>query len=636
MHALLRIFRFTSALSRYYVAVALASILVTAGTIVVPFVLGAATDTAVAAVSGSLEVDVAVRRVILLAGAFLAIDFFSTTIDSLGGYAGDLMSQKMRSILSVRYFDKLLTLPQDYFDRELTGTITSRLNRSIMEVTNFVKNFANSFFTTLLTVIAVLIISFIYSPLLCLLLLIIFPIYMWLTALTSRRWQGLEAQKNEDIDVAGGRFNEVIGQIRVVKSFTRERGELAHFARHYEHAERLTANQSRHWHTMDFLRRMVMAIIFFAIYAIIFLRTARGQFSVGDMVILVQLVGMARRPVMSMSWIVDTTQHAIAGSRDYFEVMELTETERGQRPVLTGGAALPRGTAVTPNDAALTPNDDAAPARPLTARALHHDTVEIEPDVPAIRFENVTFGYGTDPDVLRDVSFAIEPGERVAFVSESGGGKTTLTSLLLGLYEPRAGHIELFGSDIAGLPLQQVRAAIGVVFQDPALFSGTIRENIAYGRPDATEEEILDAASRAHADRFIRRFAQGYDTVIGERGLKLSGGQRQRIAVARAMLKAAPVLVLDEATSALDTRSERWVQAGLEELMKDRTSIIIAHRLSTIASVDRIITLRAGRIDEVGSPAELAESGGIYAELLALQNDNSARAQRHLKRYGLR
>ncbi|MGJ9609492.1 ABC transporter ATP-binding protein [Actinotignum sp. GS-2025c] len=636
MHALLRIFRFTSALSRYYVAVALASILVTAGTIVAPFVLGAATDTAVAAVSGSLEVDVAVRRVILLAGAFLAIDFFSTTIDSLGGYAGDLMSQKMRSILSVRYFDKLLTLPQDYLDRELTGTITSRLNRSIMEVTNFVKNFANSFFTTLLTVIAVLIISFIYSPLLCLLLLIIFPIYMWLTALTSRRWQCLEAQKNEDIDVAGGRFNEVIGQIRVVKSFTRERGELAHFARHYEHAERLTANQSRHWHTMDFLRRMVMAIIFFAIYAIIFLRTARGQFSVGDMVILVQLVGMARRPVMSMSWIVDTTQHAIAGSRDYFEVMELTETERGQRPVLTGGATFPRGTAVTPNGAALTPNDDAAPARPLTARALHQKLVEIEPDVPAIRFENVTFGYGTDPDVLRDVSFAIEPGERVAFVSESGGGKTTLTSLLLGLYEPRAGHIELFGSDIAGLSLQQVRAAIGVVFQDPALFSGTIRENIAYGRPDATEEEILDAASRAHADRFIRRFTQGYDTVIGERGLKLSGGQRQRIAVARAMLKAAPVLVLDEATSALDTRSERWVQAGLEELMKDRTSIIIAHRLSTIASVDRIITLRAGRIDEVGSPAELAESGGIYAELLALQNDNSARAQRHLKRYGLR
>lgn len=629
MHALLRIFRFTSALSRYYVAVALASILVTVGTIIVPFVLGAATDTAVAAVSGSLEVDAAVRRVILLAGAFLAIDFFSTTIDSLGGYAGDLMSQKMRSILSVRYFDKLLTLPQDYFDRELTGTITSRLNRSIMEVTNFVKNFANSFFTTLLTVIAVLIISFIYSPLLCLLLLIIFPIYMWLTALTSRRWQGLEAQKNEDIDVAGGRFNEVIGQIRVVKSFTRERGELAHFARHYEHAERLTADQSRHWHTMDFLRRMVMAIIFFAIYAIIFLRTARGQFSVGDMVILVQLVGMARRPVMSMSWIVDTTQHAIAGSRDYFEVMELAETERGQRPVISNSATLPGGTAPSQND-------DAAPARPLTARALHQNVEEIEPDVPAIRFENVTFGYGTDPDVLRDVSFAIEPGERVAFVSESGGGKTTLTSLLLGLYEPRAGHIELFGSDIAGLPLGQVRAAIGVVFQDPALFSGTIRENIAYGRPDATEEEILDAATRAHADRFIRRFAQGYDTVIGERGLKLSGGQRQRIAVARAMLKAAPVLVLDEATSALDTRSERWVQAGLEDLMKDRTSIIIAHRLSTIASVDRIITLRAGHIDEVGSPAELAESGGIYAELLALQNDNSARAQRHLKRYGLR
>ncbi|WIK59483.1 ATP-binding cassette domain-containing protein [Actinotignum urinale] len=257
-------------------------------------------------------------------------------------------------------------------------------------------------------------------------------------------------------------------------------------------------------------------------------------------------------------------------------------------------------------------------------------------DEVVIDFSHITFGYGNDPDVLRDVSFTVRRGEKIAFVSESGGGKTTLTSLLLGLYEPRHGKIFVDGKNIGDMTPIDVRSRIGVVFQDAALFSGTVRENIAYGRPEASDEEIHDAAQRAHADRFIRRFKDGYDTVIGERGLKLSGGQRQRIAVARALLKGAEILILDEATSALDTRSERWVQAGLEELMKNRTSIIIAHRLSTIATVDRIITLRDGKIDEVGSPAELAVSGGIYSELLALQNEGSAQARKHLRRYGFR
>jgi ATP-binding cassette subfamily B protein len=174
---------------------------------------------------------------------------------------------------------------------------------------------------------------------------------------------------------------------------------------------------------------------------------------------------------------------------------------------------------------------------------------------------------------------------------------------------------------------------VGVVFQDPALFSGTIRENIAYGRPGATTEEIETAARRSHAHGFIIALPGGYDAEIGERGVKLSGGQKQRIAVARALLKDAPILVLDEATSSLDSKAERLVQEGLEELMSDRTTLIIAHRLSTISSVDRIITLREGEIDEIGTPAELAESGGIYAELLALQGSATKADRKRLQRY---
>jgi ATP-binding cassette subfamily B protein len=219
-------------------------------------------------------------------------------------------------------------------------------------------------------------------------------------------------------------------------------------------------------------------------------------------------------------------------------------------------------------------------------------------------------------------------------VGESGEGKTTITNLLMRLYEPRKGTISIDGHDISGVTQSSLRANIGVVFQDPALFSGTIRENISYANPGASDAEIIAAAKAANADEFIEKFDKGYETEIGERGLKLSGGQKQRIAIARALLKDAPILVLDEATSSLDSRSEAMVQEALERLMRGRTTIIIAHRLSTIQSVDQIITLRGGIVDETGSPSQLAKSGGIYAQLLKLQNrEPTERTKSQLKAF---
>ena len=253
-----------------------------------------------------------------------------------------------------------------------------------------------------------------------------------------------------------------------------------------------------------------------------------------------------------------------------------------------------------------------------------------------MKFDNVSFAYNENEQVLSDISFTARHGEKVALVGESGGGKSTLVNLLLGLYPITDGTLTVCGKDIDTADIERVRASVGVVFQEPALFSGTIRENIAYGKPDATEEEIIAVAKRANAHTFISSFTDGYDTIIGERGLRLSGGQKQRVAVARAMLKDAPLLVLDEATSALDTKSERAVQAGLDELMKNRTTIMIAHRLSTIASVDTIITLKDGHIDEIGSPEKLATSGGIYSELLALTASSSAADRKRLKAFGFK
>ncbi|MDJ1371924.1 ABC transporter ATP-binding protein [Gulosibacter molinativorax] len=605
MKSLAKLIAYTKELTPYYVAIVVLTLVSAGGALVTPFILGAATDEIVAIVGGEHTFSAGISTVIWLAVAFLAVEIVVTITDSSGGYFGDVMSANMRSMLSTRYYRQLLQLPQRYFDDELTGTIISRLDRTITEVTRFMQSFANNMFSMLITTVAVLVITAFYSWPIALLLFVLFPVYMWLTALTSKRWQKIEHEKNVHVDTARGRFSEVVGQIPVVRSFAQERREWQLFAREFAATVQLTSKQSRLWHGMDALRRFALNLAFFGIYLILFIQTAQGTFTLGEMVLLIQLVGMARNPVSMMSWMVDAAQHAVAGSRDYFKVMELPQDER-------------EGLELRDPDAVAERRERQASAVP-------------------VRFDDVHFAYDEESPVLRGITFDVQKGERIAFVSGSGGGKSTIVSLLLGFYRVQSGRIELFGEDIAHLKMPSLRDQIGVVFQEPSLFSGTIRENISYGRPGASESEIMDAAKRANAWEFISGFPKGLDAVIGERGLKLSGGQKQRIAVARAMLKDAPVLILDEATSALDTKSERAVQAGLDALMAgERTSLIIAHRLSTIQNVDRIITLRDGKIDEIGSPAELAASGGIYAELLALQLEGTSASRERLREhYGI-
>lgn len=644
VRSLARILSFTRELTPLYVGIIVAAVLTSLLTLAVPFITGAATDQIVAGLGGQQSVDSTIQAVIWLAVAFLGVELISTLVASVGGYWGDVMATRMRTILSRRYFAQLLVLPQRYFDNELTGKITSRLNRSITELTQFLNFFANNAFTMLITTVAVLIISAIYWWPLAVLLALIFPIYMWLTAKTSVRWQALEKEKNHEVDVAAGRFAEVVAQMPVVKSFVQESHEHTGFSRHYETMIGITQEQSRYWHTMDAWRRAALNLVFFGLYALIFVRTATGEFSVGDMVMLIQLMAMARQPVTSMSYLVDASQRAIAGSTDYFEVMDQPHEREPDPQVLAaiGPVAETRSERDRVADEAEctavgTRRSATVPARAVgtAVQDLRELAGSVDEATPAVAFREVSFGYDDGPDVLRGISFAVGQGEKVALVGESGGGKSTLASLLMGLYSVRSGAVEVFGADVDQLPVPVLRAGVAAVFQDPSLFSGTIRENIAYARPEASEEQIRAAARVANADRFVERLTDGYHALIGERGLKLSGGQKQRIAVARAVLKDAPVLILDEATSSLDTRSERLVQAGLDQLMVGRASLIVAHRLSTIATVDRIVTLRDGQVDEIGSPAELAVSGGIYAELLALQNQGTEAAKKALQQFGI-
>lgn len=597
----------------YYLVILLCSIFTAIASLATPFVLKFATDAVVASLNG--EGGSTVRIIFTFAGLYLVVQLFMTIVSNYGGYKGDIMGQKMRSLLSTRYFHKLLSLPQSYFDTQLTGTVVSRLNRSIAEVTFFIKSMSNNFFSMIVTTVAVLVVMFIYYWPLAVLLLIIYPSYLWLTGLTSRKWQVWEKDKNDHVDRAGGRFNEVISQLRVVKSFGTQARELAGFAGHFTSTVSLTESQSKHWHSMDVYRRAILNLVFFAMYLLIFWKTLTREFSLGDMVLMIQLMAMASQPVSMLSWIIDSAQRAVAGSREYFEVMSLPDDPRA--------ASVIPPTVTSTIDAVRSGSGEAAETG---SRQL--------PD-PVIEFHGVDFAYDNEQPVLHGIDLSIRRGEKIAFVGESGGGKSTLMSLLQGLYMPTSGSVRVAGFDTSTSTLGQLRSAMGMVFQDASLFSGTIAENIAYARPDATREAIIDAARQANADVFVQRFTDGYDSLIGERGLKLSGGQKQRIAVARAILKDAPILILDEATSALDTRSERIVQDALDRLMVGRTSLIIAHRLSTISSVDRIVTLENGRILETGTPAELAQSGGVYAELLRLQMSASAADRKRLKEFGI-
>lgn len=585
MKAMWRIIVYSRSLWRYYAAIGVFTVGLSVASLLQPLLSGKAIDE----ISKGSAADV--RYVLVIAAVIFALELFSTMFSNIGGYLGDQMHARLQKLLSERYYQHLLSLPQRYFDTELSGKILNRLNRSITQISNFMHMMSNNFLQFIFTTVFSLIVVAIYSWHVAVMLLLLYPIYIYMTFRTSNKWQKYQAQKNKHTDIATGRFAEAVGQIRVVKSFNQEKRELSFFSSHLRKVVKIERPQSMYWHRRDVERRLVLNVIFFAVYAYIFVQGARGVFTPGASVALILYAMQIRIPIFTISFLVENTQKAIADSKDYFEAMSIVP-------------------------------EIADKSNAITLR-----TSEGEIDL-----QHVSFGYDHTP-VLKDISLHIAPGTKTALVGESGEGKTTLTNLLIRLYEPQSGTIRIDGQDIAEATQVSLREAISVVFQEPALFSGTVYENIAYARPGATEAEVVAAAKAAYAHDFVQKFERGYQTQIGERGLKLSGGQKQRIAIARALLKDAPILILDEATSSLDSKSEAEVQSALERLMKGRTTIIIAHRLTTIAAVDTIVTLRNGRIDEVGTPSELMKTHGIYAQLLQMSARHTTQSKKRLQAF---
>lgn len=589
MREIWRIVRFTKQLWRYYLGVSVFAILVALMSQIQPLLTKPAIDQMTKLIQGR---PANVKLVAILAVLIFLSDVGQTLFSNFGGYIGDVLSARLQQLMSQRYYEHVLSLSQRYFDTELSGKIINRMNRGISQITNFMQMLSNNFLQFIFSTVFTLAIVLHYSWQVALMLFALYPIFIGLTIRTSSKWRQWQKTINEEQDIASGRFAEAIGQVRVVKSFLQEARELSFFRSRFDTVVSTTRPQSKFWHRQDVMRRLVLNVIFLGVFAFTFIETARGVYSISTMVLLIQYAMLIRIPIFSISFLVDQTQRAMANTHDYFEVLD-QQPEIADKP----------GTQVL-----------------MVKRG-------------EISFDHVRFGYSDDAIVLKDIDFTIRPDTKVALVGESGEGKTTLTNLLLRLYEVSGGQILIDGTNINEVTQASLRDHIGVVFQEPALFSGTIRENISYARPSASHADIEAAAKAANAHEFISKFENAYDTEIGERGLKLSGGQKQRIAIARALLKDAPILILDEATSSLDSKSEHMVQEALQRLMKGRTTLIIAHRLSTIQNVDQVITLSNGVVDEVGSPAKLAKSGGIYAQLLKLQQGKTEASEKKLKQY---
>ena len=581
MQPIFRIIQFTRQYARWYIFMSGFVILVSLLSLIGPFLTKLIVDAIVGQLNGK-PAD-AVYIVYILLALFLT-DVSVTTLTAVGQWMGDLLSVKLQSYLSKRFYEHVLSLHIGYFDNEITGKIANKMYRGITSITEFIQSMLNNFLPFFLTAIVTIILLAFYSPVIAILLAALFPLYILISHRSSTAWMKIEGEKNTIIDASQGRVFESLVGIRVVKSFAAEAVELASFLTSRKSVENFSKKQSKQWHMYDFIRRFALNIILFGIFSYIVFWTYKAKFTLGEMTFLLQLVQQAPFPLFSISFILGQIQQASAGSADYFRVLE-TQTQIHDIP-----------------------------------HAHLLKTGSIKQKNPFIRFDHVSFQYDQGKNVLEDFTFTVFRGEKFALVGGSGQGKSTIVNLLLRYYEPQKGTIFVGSDDIHTVTQTSLHEQIAVVFQESLLFSGSIMENIRYGKPDANDQDVIRAAKAANAHAFIQEFTDAYNSMIGERGVKLSGGQKQRIAIARAMIKNAPIIILDEATSSLDSKSEIEVQKGLEQLLKGRTAIIIAHRLSTIASADHILVLASGRIAQYGSHAQLVrDSKGLYAQLVSLQ-----------------
>ena len=493
---------------------------------------------------------------------------------------GHIMGAKMEANMRRDLFNQFQKLPFSYYDNNNTGTLMSRIITDLFDISELAHHGPEDLFISILKIVgSFVILSSINVPI-TLALLFITLLMVYFSIFYNNRMKDVFMRNRKEIADVNAVVQDTLAGIRVVKSFGNEKVEAKKFKKGNKQflktKEESYFLMGKYYSGNGFFQGVLYltAILFGGILI------SKSLLNISDLVVYILYINIFLNPVDKLVNFTEQFQRGITGFERFLQIINT-------KPTIID----------------------------------REDAVELINPKGNIKFNHVSFGYQDKNIILKDISIDITAGKNIALVGPSGGGKTTFCNLIPRFYEATEGNITIDGMDIKDIKLNSLRNSIGLVQQDVYMFGGTIKENIAYGKQDAADEEIIEAARRANIHEFIEGLEDGYDTYVGERGVKLSGGQKQRLSIARVFLKNPPILILDEATSALDNESERFIQESLEELSKNRTTIVIAHRLSTIRNADEIMVLTDEGIQEKGNHKELIDKNGIYAALYNMQFD---------------
>lgn len=516
---------------------------------------------------------------IVTVGALLLLVYLlSTVLQFIVSYLGHKLGINIETDMREQLFTHVQRQSFRFFDNTKTGHIMSRITNDLFDIGELAHHGPEDFFIAIMTFIGAFIIMYNINPELAIIAIIMIPFLIALVTFSNIKMN--QAWKNMYVKIAdvNGRVEDSVSGVRVVQSFTNEEFEINRFKKdngQFRLAKIVAYKVMAGTHSTIYMMTRLMTLVVLVVGAWF---TFNDRLTYGELVSFVLFINVLIKPVDKISALLELYPKGMAGFKRFSDLID-QEPEIKDRP----------------------------------------DAQKVDSLTGDIQFENVDFSYDAHQQVLSGINLSVKAGETVAFVGPSGAGKTTICSLIPRFYDIQSGAISIDGIDIRNMTKHSLRSHIGIVQQDVFLFTGTVRENIMYGKKDATEEEVMEAARKAHLQDFIALLPDGYETQIGERGLKLSGGQKQRLAIARMFLKNPPILILDEATSALDTETEKIIQQALSELAENRTTLIIAHRLATIRDADRVLVVTNDGIAEDGSYEELVASNGLFARLHNIQ-----------------